>query len=107
MISLTGIAVNDFIVLVDTVNRLREQGADLEDAVVTGARTRLRAVLLTLITTIGGLLPLSIGGGAFWAPFGYAMIFGLAASSVLTLVIQPAAYLTLERRRSHLKQVAA
>ena len=54
---------------------------------------------MTSITTIGGLLPLSLGGGRFWAPFGFAMIFGLAASTVLTLVIQPAAYITLERRR--------
>lgn len=99
VISLTGIAVNDSIVLVDTVNRLRGEGLGLEEAITRGARSRLRAVLLTSITTIGGLLPLSIGGGEFWAPFGFAMIFGLAASTVLTLVVQPAAYLTLERRR--------
>lgn len=100
MISLTGIAVNDSIVLVDAINRLRkQQGVELKDAVAQGALTRLRAVLLTSVTTIGGLLPLSIGGGALWAPFGFAMIFGLAASTVLTLVVQPAAYLTLERLR--------
>jgi len=98
-ISLTGIAVNDSIVLVDTVNRLRSDGTPLEEAVVEGTRSRLRAVLLTSVTTMGGLLPLSLSGGAFWAPFGFAMIFGLAGSTVLTLVIQPAAYLTLERRR--------
>ena len=56
-------------------------------------------MLLTSVTTIGGLLPLSISGGAFWAPFGFAMIFGLAASTVLTLVVLPAAYLSLERLR--------
>jgi len=99
MISLTGIAVNDSIVLVDTINRLRGEGLALEAAVAQGARLRLRAVLMTSITTIGGLLPLSVGGGAFWAPFGFAMIFGLAGATLLTLVVQPAAYLVLEGRR--------
>ena len=102
MISLTGIAVNDSIVLLDTINRLRASGIGLEEAVLRGARTRLRAVILTSVTTVGGLLPLSLGGGEFWAPFGFSMIFGLAASTVLTLVVQPAAYLTLERRRGAL-----
>lgn len=97
-ISLTGIAVNDSIVLVDTVNRLRSGGTPLEEAVLEGTRSRLRAVLLTSVTTIGGLLPLSLSGGELWAPFGFAMIFGLMGATVLTLVVQPAAYLTLERR---------
>lgn len=99
MISLTGIVVNDSIVLMDYINTLRRRGLALEDAVVTGATTRLRAVTLTSVTTIGGLLPLSLTGGRFFGPFGWAMIFGLAASMVLTLLVQPAAYLTLERRR--------
>lgn len=98
-ISLTGIVVNDSIVLLDYINRLRRRGYALEAAVITGATTRLRPVVLTSVTTIGGLLPLSLTGGTFWAPFGYAMIFGLAASTVLTLLVQPAAYLTLERYR--------
>jgi HAE1 family hydrophobic/amphiphilic exporter-1 len=100
MISLAGIAVNDSIVLLDTINRKRHNSRrELEDAIAEGALTRLRAVLLTSVTTIGGLLPLAVGGGAFWAPFAYAMIFGLGAATVLTLVIQPAAYLSLERLR--------
>ena len=99
MISLTGIAVNDSIVLLDTINRLRSEGAELEQTVLRGARMRLRAVILTSVTTIGGLLPLSLGGGVFWSPFCFAMIFGLAASTILTLIVQPAAYLSLESRR--------
>jgi multidrug efflux pump subunit AcrB len=107
MISLTGIAVNDSIVLVDTVNRLRARGGELADVVAAGATLRLRAVTLTSVTTVGGLLPLSLTGGEFWAPFGFAMIFGLAASTVLTLVVQPAAYLTLDRRLRRGKPVTA
>ncbi len=99
MISLAGIAVNDSIVLVDTVNRLRRDGTAVEDAVREAGRLRLRAVVMTSVTTIGGLLPLAIGGGAFWSPFGFAMIFGLGASTVLTLIVLPSAYLLVERLR--------
>lgn len=99
MISLTGIAVNDSIVLVDTVNRLRARGRPLEEAVSEGGRLRLRAVIMTSVTTIGGLLPLAVGGGAFWSPFGFSMIFGMAASTLLTLLVLPAAYLSIERVR--------
>ena len=54
-----------------------------------GASTRLRAISLTSLTTIGGLLPLSIAGGTLFGPFGWAMIFGLMGSTVLTLIVQP------------------
>ena len=99
MISLTGIAVNDSIVLIDTINRLRDEDRPLLEAVREGTTLRLRAVLLTSVTTIGGLIPLTLTGGDFWQPFGFAMIFGLGASTVLTLLVQPAAYLALEARR--------
>lgn len=65
---------------------------------MTGAVTRLRAITLTTVTTIGGLLPLSLGGGEMFGPFASTMIFGLATSMALTLLVQPAAYLALERR---------
>ena len=91
--------MNDSIVLLDYINTLRSRGDELEDAVMTGATTRLRAVTLTSLTTMGGLFPLTLTGGAFWQPFGVSMIFGLAASTVLTLLVQPTAYLLLERRK--------
>jgi multidrug efflux pump subunit AcrB len=101
MISLIGIVVNDSIVLLDYTNTLRRRGLDLEDAVIQGASTRLRAITMTSLTTIGGLLPLSIYGGATFGPFGFAMIFGLIGSTVLTLVVQPIAYMSLEIWRKH------
>jgi len=67
--------------------------------VIKGASTRLRAIVLTSLTTIGGLLPLSLAGGTLFAPFGRAMIFGLAGSSVLPLIVQPVAYMSLEHLR--------
>ncbi len=99
MISLIGIVVNDSIVLLDYINTLRRRGLALEDAVIQGASTRLRAIALTSITTIGGLLPLSLAGGSLFAPFGWAMIFGLMGSSILTLTVQPVAYMVLETWR--------
>jgi HAE1 family hydrophobic/amphiphilic exporter-1 len=98
MIAVTGIVVNDSIVLLDYINMLRARGQNLMEAITLGANTRLRPVLMTSITTIVGLLPLSVRGGDFWGPFGFAMIFGLAASTLLTLLIQPAPYAMLERR---------
>ena len=111
MIALTGIVVNDSIVLLDYIGTLRARGMSIDDAIREGARTRLRPVLMTSITTIAGLIPLSVTGGTFWGPFGYAMIFGLAASTVLTLLILPATYGLLEhrieQRSGHLRPVPA
>ena len=100
MISLIGIVVNDSIVLLDYINTLRGRGVDLEEAVVHGATTRLRAITLTSLTTMGGLLPLGLGGGTLFAPFAFTMIFGLIGSTLLTLLVQPIAYLSLEKLRS-------
>jgi multidrug efflux pump subunit AcrB len=99
MISLIGIVVNDSIVLLDFINTLRRRGVALPEAIVRGASTRLRAISLTSLTTIGGLLPLSLAGGTLFAPFGFAMIFGLIGSTVLTLLVQPVAYFALEGRK--------
>ena len=62
-------------------------------AVVTAGRLRIRPILLTTLTTIGGLLPLSLFGGALWAPMTNGMIFGLAVSTVLTLLVVPTVYM--------------
>ena len=99
MIALTGVVVNASIILLDYINTLRRRGRPLEAAVEEGAATRLRPVVLTTVTTVGGLLPLSISGGAFFGPFGFVMVFGLVGSMGLTLLVQPAAYLALERWR--------
>ena len=59
-VALSGIVVNDSLILVDRVNKLREKGVDLIDAVIQGARSRLRPILLTSITTCGGLAPIML-----------------------------------------------
>ena len=92
LVSLTGIVVNDAIVLVDFTNQARKRGLPLREAIVEAGVNRLRPVLLTTITTIGGLLPLLLnisGGAEFWQPLTAAVVFGLAFATVLTLVVIP------------------
>lgn len=99
IVSLTGIVVNDGIVLIDAINRLRRAGMSLLDAVSEAAESRFRPVLLTTITTIAGLLPLTLGiaeGGEFWRPLGITVISGLLVASMMTLFLIPVIYTLIE-----------
>lgn len=101
VVALVGIVVNDGIVLVDFINQRRRRGSDLITAILDAGPRRLRAVMLTTVTTIGGLLPITLnlgGGGKFWAPLGVSIIFGLLFATMLTLVIVPSLYSIFERR---------
>jgi multidrug efflux pump subunit AcrB len=64
---------------------------------IEAGKTRLTPILLTALTTIGGLLPLTIGGGTLWAPMGWTIIGGLLLSTLLTLVVVPVLYLLVQR----------
>lgn len=95
LVSLTGIVVNDAIVLVDFTNQARRRGVPVREAIIEAGVNRLRPVILTTITTIGGLLPLFLnisGGAEFWQPLTGAIVFGLAFATVLTLVVIPVCY---------------
>ena len=111
VISLAGIVVNNAIVLCDFVRQLRERGLSRHDAVVEAGSIRLRPVLLTAVTTVLGLVPLTLGlnldffnlsfstGGEssqFWASMGVAVIFGLTVATVLTLIVVPVTYDSLD-----------
>ncbi len=98
--SLVGIVVNNSIILVDFINKLRGRGKGLDEALQLAAETRLTPIVLTALTTIGGLLPLTLRGGTLWAPMGWTIIGGLSVSTLLTLIIVPVAYKLLESRRS-------
>jgi HAE1 family hydrophobic/amphiphilic exporter-1 len=101
VVALVGIVVNDGIVLVDFINQRRRKGIDLISAILEAGPRRLRPVILTTVTTIGGLLPITLnlgGGGKFWAPLGTSIIFGLLFSTLLTLVVVPSLYSIFERR---------
>ncbi len=90
--SLVGIVVNNSILLVDYTNQLRREGKELLEAIKIAGETRFIPIVLTTATTVGGLLPLTLGGGTLWAPMGWTIIGGLLVSTVLTLVVVPVLY---------------
>jgi HAE1 family hydrophobic/amphiphilic exporter-1 len=105
LVATSGIVVNDSLVLVDLINRLRDEGVGVYEAAVRGSTQRLRPILLTSITTVLGLAPLAFfasGQARFLAPMAISIVFGISFSTVLTLVVIPTLYLILE----DLKQVA-
>ncbi len=94
-IMLVGIVVKNGIVMVDFTNLLRERGESINQAVVNSAKSRLRPVLMTSLTTILGMLPMALGlgeGSEIWQPMGIAIIGGLTVSLLLTLVVIPVLY---------------
>jgi HAE1 family hydrophobic/amphiphilic exporter-1 len=94
-IMLGGIVVNNAILLVDQAGRLRQEGLAVNDALAEAGRRRLRPILMTTLTTILALLPLALGigeGADAQAPMARAVIGGLAASTLITLVLIPAVY---------------
>lgn len=92
-IALSGIVVNNSIILIDTIDTLRRKNPNLSkrEAVIEGSTGRLRPIFLTTITTILGVAPL-IFAAAIWAPLAFAIMFGLAFSVVITLVLVPVLY---------------
>ena len=90
--SLVGIVVNNSIILVDYANQMRHEGMAQLDAIAAAAQTRFVPIVLTTLTTIGGLLPLTLSGSSMWSPMGWAIIGGLLVSTVLTLIVVPVLY---------------
>jgi HAE1 family hydrophobic/amphiphilic exporter-1 len=104
VIALVGIAVNDAIVLVDSVNRNRKEGMSIIDALSDGGMSRFGPVLATTLTTIGGILPLAFKDENF-AQLSISLIFGLMASTILTLVVLPVIYYLVEEAKTRFKTV--
>jgi len=98
---LVGIVVNNAIVMIDYMNRLRKEGVPFREAIVQGAVTRLRPILVTSLTTIVGVLPMGFAssqGAEMRAPIGITVGFGLAFGMLLTLYVIPIAYSLLAKR---------
>ncbi len=98
VISLIGIVINNAIVLLDRIRiEIEENGLSGARAVIVASQMRLRPILLTTVTTIGGLIPLWLGGGPMWRSMAIAIMFGLMFSTVLTLGVVPVLYSILFR----------
>jgi len=102
VVILVGIVVNDAIVKVDFINQSRAAGSGLREAILEAGRVRLRPIVMTTVTTILGLTPMALGigrGADLRAPLAIAVIGGLAVATLLTLVVVPVVYSTLEGLR--------
>ena len=105
-VALTGIVVNDSLILVDCVNRRRAEGMGMTEAIVTSGVQRFRPILLTSITTMVGLSPLALfasGQARFLQPMAITIFYGLASSTVLILIVIPCVYAALEDVRELLR----
>jgi HAE1 family hydrophobic/amphiphilic exporter-1 len=100
IIMLAGIAVNNSIILVDRINQLMQSGLDRKTAIVQAGQQRIRPILMTSLTTVLALLPLTIGFGesaSLRSPMALAVIGGLTTSTLLTLVVIPCVFDVLDR----------
>ena len=104
LVILVGVVVNNGIVLIDLVTRLRREGSDRTTALVEAGRRRMRPILMTALTTIFGVLPMALGTSTFvgipYAPLGRVVAGGLAAGTVLTLFFVPFLYSVLDDMRA-------
>ena len=104
---LSGIIVNNGIVLVDYINQLRRGGMEKKDAIVEAGKTRLRPILMTALTTILGLMPLAIGmgmGADMVQPMAIVTVGGLVYGTLLTLFVVPCIYDILNRNKSMVEE---
>jgi HAE1 family hydrophobic/amphiphilic exporter-1 len=103
MLMLIGIVVTNAIVLIDLVNQYRKEGRSVEDSLISGARQRLRPILMTALATIFALTPMAIGltgdSGFISQPLAIVVIGGLFSSTLLTLLLVPTLYWLVEGRK--------
>jgi multidrug efflux pump subunit AcrB len=90
--SLIGIAINNSIVLVDFANEMRREGLSVLEAAKQAGEVRFIPIVMTTLTTILGLLPLTLAGGSLWAPMGWTIIGGLFTSTIFVLLLVPILY---------------
>ncbi|MDG1852269.1 MAG: efflux RND transporter permease subunit, partial [Gammaproteobacteria bacterium] len=99
IIALSGVVVNDSIILVNFVNKAIEKGEDVVSAVIKGGARRFRAILLTSLTTFFGLLPILMETSMqaqFLIPMATSMAFGIVFATIITLLLIPCLYVILE-----------
>ncbi len=100
MVVMIGLADNDAVVKLDAIRRFRAQGHSIEQAVLLGGRQRLRAIAMTSLTTVAGVLPLALGigsGGQLYQPLAAGVIGGSISATLVTFFLLPTAYAVMER----------
>jgi len=106
---LVGVVVNNAIVLIDLINRLRNEGWERNGAIIEAGKQRFRPILMTAFTTIGGLIPMAVGNaqmvGIPYAPMGRTIIGGLLTSTLLSLIAVPWAYTLFDDMRLYFKKL--
>lgn len=93
LIGMAGVVVNDSLIMIDSINQNMKETQNTHDAIITGASSRLRSIILTTLTTLGGLFPMAYGIGGesgFTAPLAFAMGWGMLSATILTLFVLPA-----------------
>ncbi len=104
LVLLIGVVVNNGIVLIDYVNRLRRDGHGRREAVLLASHRRFRPIMMTALTTICGMVPLTVGGptsiGLSYKSFGYTLIGGLTSATLLTLLVVPVLYTMFDDARA-------
>ncbi len=103
IVVLAGIVVNDAIVKIDYTNQLRKRGLCLRESIMEASRVRLRPILMTTVTTVFGLFPMSLGlgrGSELQQPLAISVIGGLILATFLTLILIPLAYELAEEKKS-------
>ena len=101
LVGLSGIVVNDSIVLVDCINRMRKSGLNMFDAIIAGGQQRLRPIISTTLSTVGGIITLTIID-ELWEGLGVVIIFGICFATVLTLIVVPVMYSLFEGLRYYI-----
>ncbi len=103
IVMLAGIAVNNSIILVDRINQLKQSGLELTDAIVQAGQQRIRPIIMTTLTTILALLPLTFSFGeraSLRSPMAIAVVGGLVTSTLMSLMVIPCVYYVLERLKT-------
>ena len=105
MVILIGVVVNNGIVLIELVNRLREKGTERIEALLQAGERRFRPILMTTLTTVFGLLPMAFGaptpGSISYTSLGKVVVGGMIAGTILTLFFVPLLYLALDNIRNN------
>jgi multidrug efflux pump subunit AcrB len=107
LVALAGIVVNDSIILVDFINNLSKE-KNRREALVEAGSKRLRPILLTTVTTIGGLIPMALfatGSNKMWQPMAITIIWGISFATILTLFVIPVIYAVIDDARNLLYRV--